>query len=82
VGALPGRIIMKKEIFKQRKEKLRSNPGWNDLLSSEQYFWWFDNLKQSDLKLEKLINKLTYKEYQEIVNKNTIKKILKGEVLL
>jgi hypothetical protein len=73
---------MKNEIFKQRKEKLRNEPGWHDLLSSEQYFWWFDNLEQSDLKLEKLINKLTYKEYQEIVNKNTIKKILKGEVLL
>jgi hypothetical protein len=73
---------MKKEIFEQRKEKLRNHPGWCDLLLTDQYFWWFDNLEQSDLKLEKLKDKMTYKEYQEIVNKNTIRKILKGEIIL
>lgn len=73
---------MKKEIFEQRKEKLRNHHGWCDLLQSDQYFWWFDALKQSDLKQEKLKDKMTYKEYMEIVNKNTIRKILKGKVLL
>jgi hypothetical protein len=73
---------MKKEILEQRKEKLRNEPGWIDLLASDQYFWWFDNLTKSDLKQEKLKDKMNYKEYMEIVNKNTIKKILKGEITL
>jgi hypothetical protein len=73
---------MKKEIFEQRKEKLRNHPGWYNLLHSDQYFWWFDALKRSDLKQEKLKDKMTYNEYMKIVNKNTIRKILKGEVTL
>jgi hypothetical protein len=73
---------MKKEIFEQRKEELRNHFGWKDLLLTDQYFWWFDNLEQSELKPEKLKDKMTYKEYMEIINKNTIRKILKGEITL
>jgi hypothetical protein len=73
---------MKKEIFEQRKEELRNHFGWKDLLQSDQYFWWFHDLEQSELKSEKLKDKMTYQEYMEIINKNTIRKILKGEVTL
>ena len=72
--------MTKKELIK-RKNNLYKNPDWEDYIQSN-CLDWFESLNIDNLNIIALENKLSYKEYQKIVNKNTIIKILKGQVVI
>jgi hypothetical protein len=70
-----------KKTFKQLKEEIWNDPDWRDYILGH-CLNWFEHLRKCDLTLLQIKYKMSWGKYQEIVNKNTIIKILKGELTL